>query len=93
LRPSSVPEPLRAASARFRASLAELLQNLADRVEGKPERPMPDLPAELAKLEQAVATQMEAATDATLAAQIRARLVLYQEVTRIATKLTGLPTT
>jgi hypothetical protein len=54
---------------------------------------MPDLPAELAKLEQAFATQMEAATDATLAAQIRARLVLYQEVTRIATKLTGLPTT
>src|SRR6202012_3257412 len=45
LRPSAVPEPLRAASAKFRATLADLLLNLSDRVEGKSERPVPDLPS------------------------------------------------
>ena len=43
LRPFATPEPLRVASVRFRATMADVLLNLADRVEGKIERPMPDL--------------------------------------------------
>jgi hypothetical protein len=46
----------------------------------------------LTKLEQAVATQTNIATDLNLAAQIRARLVLYQESTLIAMRLAILPT-
>ena len=82
-----MPEPLRAASARFRATLAEVLLNLADRVEGKAERPMPDLPSALAELEKTVATQIKTVTDANVAAQIRARLALYQETVPFAMKL------
>src|SRR5258706_2357540 len=83
LRPSSVPEPMRAASAKFRATLAEVLEHVADRVEGKAERSIPDLPSALAELEQIVAV-----TDADVAAQIRARLALYQETVPFAIKLT-----
>jgi len=90
LRPLSVPEPLRAASARFRATLANVILNLSDRVEGKPDHAMPDLPAALAELEQTVATQISTATDTHLAAQIRARLALYQETAPIAMKLAEL---
>jgi multidrug resistance protein MdtO len=85
LRPSSVPKPMRAASAKFRATLAEVLEQVADRVEGKAERPIPDLPSALAELEQIVAV-----TDADVAAQIRARLALYQETVPFAIKLTKL---
>jgi len=87
VRPFSVPEPLRLASVQFRATLADVLLNLADRVEGKPERPMPDLPSALVELEKTVAAQINAITDANVAAQIRARLALYQETVPFATKL------
>jgi multidrug resistance protein MdtO len=87
LRPFAVPEPLRAASARFKVTLADLLLNLADRVESKSERPLPDLPSALAELEKAVAAQIDIVTDAHVAAQIRARLALYQETVPFATKL------
>jgi multidrug resistance protein MdtO len=90
LRPSAVPEPLRAMSVRFRATLAGVLQNLAARVDGKPNRPMPDLPFALAELEKNVATQIKTVTDANVAAQIRARLALYQETLPITLKLVRL---
>ena len=90
LRPSAVPEPLRAASAKFRATLAGVLLNLADRVEGKPERPIPDLPSALAELEQTVAAQIKTVTDPNVAAQIRARLALYQETLPSVMKLSRL---
>ena len=90
LRPSAVPEPLRAAPARFRAALAGVLLNLADRVEGKPERPMPDLPAALVDCERTVAEHIKTVTDANVAAQIRARLSLYQETAPFAMKLVRL---
>ena len=90
LRPSSVPETLRAASAKFRVTLAEVLLNLADRVESKTERPMPDLQSALTKLELTVATQIKNVTDTNFAAQIRARLALYQETVPFAMKLTKL---
>jgi len=90
IRPSAVPEPLRAASAKFRATLAELLLNLSDRVEGKSEHPVPDLPSALAELEQAVTAQIKTVTDANVVRQIRARLTLYQEAVPIAMKLTRL---
>ena len=57
--PLGVPEPLRAASARFRATLAEVLLNLSDRVQGKPARPMPDLSSVLPELDQALAKQIK----------------------------------
>ena len=90
LRPSSVPEPLRAATARFRATLAQVLLNLAGHVESKPERLMPDLPAALSELEKAVATQIRNVTDTGVAAQIRARLTLYQEAVPFVMKLMNL---
>ncbi len=90
LRPFQAPEPLRAASARFKATLAGLLLNLADRVGGKGERPMPDLPSALAELEKTVATQINTVTDANVAAQVRARLALYQEAVPFAMKLVRL---
>jgi multidrug resistance protein MdtO len=90
LRPSSVPEPVRAASAKFRATLAELLKQVAGRVEGTAECSIPDLPSALAELEQIVPQQIIAVTDANVAAQIRARLMLYQEIVPFAIKLTKL---
>jgi len=86
--PSSVPESLRAASARFRTTLAGVLMNLGDRVEGKPERPMPDLPSALAELEKAIATQIKHVSDTGVAAQIHARLTLYQETIPLVMRLT-----
>ena len=90
LRPFTVPESLRVASVRFRATLADVLLNLADRVEGKAERPMPDLAAALADLEKTVAAQINTVTDAGIAAQIRARLALCQEAVPFAMKLVRL---
>jgi multidrug resistance protein MdtO len=87
LRPLDVPEPLRMASARFRATLNDVLLNLSDRLAGEPERPMPDLPSALTELEQIVATQINTVPDTNLVAQIRARLALYQETVPIAVKL------
>jgi hypothetical protein len=87
LHASAVPEPLRAASARFRTILADALLNFSDRVQGKTARPMQDLQSALAELEQTVATQIDAVTDPNLAAQIRARLTLYQETGSMAMKL------
>ena len=87
LRPSAVPEPLRAASAQFRATLVGVLLNLSDRVEDKSARAMPDLPLALAELEKTVATHIHTVTDAGVAAQIRARLALYQETVPFALKL------
>jgi hypothetical protein len=90
LRLFTVPEPLRAASVRFRATLANVLLNLADRAEGKAERPMPDLAAALVEVEKTVADQINAVTDDNVAAQIRARLALYQEAVPFAMKLVRL---
>jgi len=90
LRPFTVPEPMRAASARFRATLAEVLLNLADRADGKAERPMPDLPGALADLEKTVAAQINTVTDDNATAQIRARLALYQQTVPFATKMVRL---
>jgi len=87
LRPSSVPEPLRVASAKFRATLVGVLLNLSDRVADKSDRAMPDLPSALAELENTVAAHINAVTDASVAAQIRARLALYQEAVPFALKL------
>jgi len=90
LRPFATPEPLRAASVRFRATLADVLLNLADRVEGKTERPMPNLPSALADLEKTVATLIKTVTDANVAAEIRARFALYEQAVPFAMKLVRL---
>jgi multidrug resistance protein MdtO len=90
LRPFATPGPLRVASARFRATMADVLLNLADHVEGKPERPMPDLAAALVELEKTVAAQINTVADASVAAQIRARLALYQDAVPFAMKLVRL---
>jgi multidrug resistance protein MdtO len=90
LRPSAVPGPLSETSARFRATLADLLLNLSARVEGKPEHAMPDLPSALVELEKTVATHINTVTDANVAAQIRARLALYEQAVPLAMKLVRL---
>ena len=68
-------------------TLTGVLLNLADRVEGKSGHAMPDLPSALAELEKTVAAQINTVTDASVAAQIRARLALYQETVPFAMKL------
>ena len=90
LRPDAVPEPLRTASVRFRAMLADMLDNLSDRLAGRAELPVADVQAALAELEQTIATQINGIRDTALAAQIRGRLVLYQEATPLAVKLAQL---
>jgi hypothetical protein len=87
LRPDQVPEPLREASTRFRTSLANMLESLSDRLAGRAERPVADVHAALAELEQTVATQITSVHDRALAAQIGGRLALYQEATPIAAEL------
>ena len=72
------------------AALAEALLNLSDRVEGKPERPMPDLPSALTEFEKTVAAQIKNVTNANVAAQIRARLALYQDTLPVVMKLSRL---
>jgi multidrug resistance protein MdtO len=90
LRPHAVPETIRAASARFRAALADVLLNLSDRVEGKSERPGPQLSSTLRDLETSVAVQIRNIDDASLLAQIRARLELYREAVPSTEKLVRL---
>jgi multidrug resistance protein MdtO len=90
LRPSAVPEPLRAASFHFRTSLAEAFEIISDRVEGKSERPIPELQAALDALEQTVARQINAVTDVNIIAEIRARLALYQKTVPIVMQLVRL---
>jgi len=87
LRPDRVPAPLGEASAQFRTTLANLLDNLSDRLAGRAERPVADVHAALAELEQTVATQINGVHDTALGAQIRGRLALYQEATPIAAEL------
>jgi len=90
LRPDAVPEPLRTASVRFRAMLAELLNNLSDRLAGRAVLPVADVQAALMELEQTIDTQINGVRDTALAAQIRGRLALYQETTRLAVNLARL---
>ena len=90
LRPDAVPEPLRAASFRFRTRLAAVLENLSDRVRGKPERPWPDLEAELAEVERTFAVEIKSVTDANVVAHLHGRLALYKEIVPVVGKLTRL---
>ena len=91
LRPEAVTEPLRVASMRLRATLADELQILGDRTLGNDGRPTPDLQGALAELEQAVAFQINTVANADVVAQVRARLALYQEAVPITLQLARLP--
>ncbi|MGO8836383.1 MAG: FUSC family protein [Limisphaerales bacterium] len=90
LRPDAVPEPLRAASLRFRTTLAGVLENLSDRVQGKPERPWPDFKSALAELEKTFAVEIKNVTDANAVAHLHGRLALYRETVPIVGKLVHL---
>src|SRR5262249_10856217 len=79
LRPEAVPEPLRLAAARFRATLADELQILAGRMLGKDGRPDHDLSGALVELEHSVSSHIGAVTDPNLTSQIQGRLELYRE--------------
>jgi len=71
-------------------AMADHLLNLSDRLSGRPERALPDLPAVLAELEIAMATHVHAVTDTRVAAQIHARLELHQATVPLAMKLARL---
>ena len=92
LRPDVVPEPLRAASLRFRTTLAGVLENLSDRVQGKPERQWPDIEAALAEVEKTIAVEIKNVTDANVVAHLLGRLALYKEIVPVVGKLTRLRT-
>jgi multidrug resistance protein MdtO len=85
VRPEAVPEPLRVASSRFRITLAHELQSQAARINQRVDRADQDLNGILAELEQSAQTQPMA--DANIAAQVNARLGLYQDVVRILTQM------
>jgi multidrug resistance protein MdtO len=78
LRPDAVPESLRVASLRFRSALANELEVLAARVNGRNQRQDEDLQSALVAVEQSAVEQSGTITDADVAAQIQARLELYQ---------------
>jgi multidrug resistance protein MdtO len=79
LPPDAVPESLRVASLRFRTALANELGVLAARINGRDHRQDEDLQGALVEVEQSVASQSGTITVADVAAQIHARLELYQE--------------
>jgi len=92
LRPAAVPEPLRAASLRFRTTLAAALENLSDRVQGKPEHSWPDIEAELADMEKTFAVEIKNVTEVNVVAQLHGRFALYKEIVPMVGKLTRLQT-
>jgi len=87
LRPAAVPEALRAASLRFRTALAAVLENLSDRVQGKAQRPWPDLAAEWAELEKTFAVEINNIRDANVVAHLHGRLALYRDIVPVVGKL------
>ena len=87
LRPEAVPERLRMANSRFRALLGDELQILSARLLGQDYRPDQDVPGALVELQQAVAAQSGTIVLADVAAQIRARLALYQEAVPIVLQM------
>ena len=82
-----VPESLRAATARFRAKLADAAQIIADRLEGRPARQAPDLAAAFSELEHIAASQIEAVRDSRVAAETCENLAVYREAIPIAQRL------
>jgi multidrug resistance protein MdtO len=89
LRPEAVPETIRVASSRFRASLAGELQILAARAIGPTDRPNQELQAALDALEQEVASQITAIADRGVVEQVRARFALYQAAIPIVSQIAG----
>ena len=67
-----------------------MLENLSDRVQGKPERPWPDIEAELAEMEKTFAVEIKNVTDANVVAHLHGRLALYKEIVPVVGKLTRL---
>jgi multidrug resistance protein MdtO len=89
LRPEAVPESLRVASLRFRTALANELEVLAARINGRNDRQDEDLQGALVEVEQSVASS-GTITDADVAAQIHARLELYQASVPVVMQLARL---
>lgn len=87
LRPGSVPESIRGASAKFRMAMGHALMRLANRVAGKPEPCISNLESELTELERIVAAHIGSVKDAMVAAEIRARLKLYRQAGPLVAKL------
>jgi len=90
LRPEAVPESLRVASLRFRTALANEFEILADRVIGHDNRQDEDLQRAIVEVEQSVASQIGSITDSDIAAQIHARLELYQETVPVVLQMAHL---
>ena len=86
LRPEAMPEPLRAAAARFRATLAAVIDSLGDRISGQATQ-LPDLQGALTELEGIVAAQIHTIMNAHVAAHISARLALYRRAVPLALQL------
>jgi multidrug resistance protein MdtO len=87
LRPEAVPEPLRVASSRFRTVLSDELQLLGARLAAKDDRADLDLQNALNDLERTVSSEI---VNADVAAQIHARLLLYQEAVPLVQQITRL---
>jgi multidrug resistance protein MdtO len=90
LRPDSVPEGLRTASAHFRDDISRTLTALADRLSDGRDVPMPDPVAALWRLEQAFDEQSLAIRDAHLGMHLRGRRLLYLETARVVGELVAL---
>jgi multidrug resistance protein MdtO len=92
LRSDAVPESLRVASLRFRTTLANELEVLAARINGRDNRQDEDLQGALVEVEQWVASRIGTVTDADVAAQIHARLELYRESVPVVMQMAQLKT-
>jgi multidrug resistance protein MdtO len=73
-----LPPALRAGIRRLNTAVAARLDAVADRIEGKPETPLPDLQAPLADLAGIVESLPGAAASGDVVAEARARLELYR---------------
>ena len=71
-------------------TLADVLENLSDRVQGKPARAGPDISAELAELELTFAVEIENVADSNVRAHLHGRLALYRELVPVVGRLSGL---
>jgi multidrug resistance protein MdtO len=90
LRPGSVPESIRASSARFRTTLSDLLDALSNRDADRVRHGVAESKAALAGLEQTVAADISGVRDPAFAGEIHGRLALYQEAAAIAVALSEL---
>jgi len=82
-----LPEPVRRAENEFEESLAQTLDGMADRLEGKAWQEPQDLEAAFARLKDSVQNSVSAERPAALTANLQSFLPLSQRIAALAVSL------